>query len=246
MGSSEARYVHRRLDCGIDFAAELLPGRHIAAMEIRVLSGMAVEPAERLGLAFQVEQTISKGTAKRTGPQLSDAFDAIGALHGSWVGRETIGFKLTCLPDFLDPAIDLMVETIRTPTFPEESCRVGIELANQELTALEDDPGELSRKLMLKHAYGPLLGRHAYGDRETLERIKRDDVIGFWRTNFAARRMQVVAGGPIDAGRLADKLERSFAGFGDKAAAVPTPDVAFSAGRWHYHKELEQQHISIC
>jgi predicted Zn-dependent peptidase len=246
MGSTPSRFVHRRLDCGIEFAAEVLPGRHLAATEIRVLSGMSAEPADRLGLAFQVEQTISKGTAKRTGPELSDAFDAIGALHGSWVGRETIGFKCTCLPDFLDQAIDLTAEMIRTPTFPEESCRVAIELANQELTALEDDPGELSRKLTLPHAYGPLLGRHAYGERETLRRITRDDVIAFWRSHFAARRMQVVVGGAIDAARVADKLEHAFAGFGERGDASPPPGIAFSAGRWHYHKELEQQHIAIC
>src|SRR5262249_47182427 len=149
-----------------------------------------------LGLAFQTEQTISKGTAKRTGPELSDAFDAIGALHSSWVGRETIGFRCTCLADFLGTAVDLLAETIRTPTFPEDSCRVSIELANQELTALEDDPGELARKLMLRHAYGPLLGRHAYGDRETIANISRDDVVSFWTSNFGARRMQVVSAGP--------------------------------------------------
>ena len=246
MGSTATRYIHRRLDCGIDFAAEVLPARHIAVLEIRLLSGLSAEPEDRLGLAFQVEQTISKGTAKRTGPQLSDAYDAIGALHGSWVGRETIGFKVTSLPNYFDEAMDLTVEMIRTPTFPEESCRVGIELANQELTALEDDPGELSRKLMLKHAYGALLGRHAYGERETLERIGRADLVSFWRANFAARRMQVVVGGAIDAARVADRLEAAFAGFGDATAAAPVPAITFTAGRWHYHKELEQQHISIC
>jgi len=246
MDSPPAKYDHRHLPSGIEFAAELLPARHIVSYEIRAFSGMVAEPADKLGLAFQVEQTLSKGTATRSGPELSDAFDAIGALHSTWAGRETIGFRCTCMPAFLNQSIDLAAEMIRTPTFPEESCRIGIELAQQELTALEDDPGELSRKLMLKHAYGPVLGRHAYGERETLARITRDDVVNFWRTNFNPKRFQIVIAGPIDPARVAEKFESSLAELGDGGAPAPDSRPEFSVGRWHYHKDLEQQHIGIC
>lgn len=246
MQPNAGRYVHRRLDCGIEFAAEVLPGRKIAAIEMRVFSGMVAEPADKLGLAFLTEQTISKGTAKRTGPQLSDAFDALGALHSSWAGRESLGFRCTCMPEYLDAVLDLHAETLRTPTFPEDSVKVSVELANQEITALEDDPGELSRKLTMRHAYGPILGRHAYGERETLARIGRADVVKFWQDNFRASAMQVAVAGPIDVERLIEKLERCFEGYGPRTpSATPvTPD--FSTGRWHYHKALEQQHIAIC
>lgn len=246
MSSLPQRYFHRRLDCGAEFAAEHLPARNVVAFELRVLAGLVAEPSDKLGLAFQVEQTISKGTEKRSGQELSSALDALGALHGSWVGRETIGFRCTCLPEHLPAVIDLHAEMLRTPTFPHESCRVSIELAQQELTALEDDPGELSRKLTLRHAYGPLLGRHAYGERESLQRISRDDVVGFWRQHFAAAAMQIAVAGPIEPRHAADLFDHALAGFGTARAAPPPVSLEFAAGRWHYHKDLEQQHISIC
>lgn len=246
MSASPHGFFHQRLDCGLEFAAEVLPSRKVAALEIRILAGAAHEPADKLGLAFITEQAFSKGTARRTGQQLLDAFDAIGALHNSWAGRESIGLRCTFLPEHLDTVIELHAEMLRTPTFPADSCRVAVDLANQELTALEDDPGELARKLTMRHAYGPVLGRHTYGERETLQRIRREDIVGFWSAHFSAARMQVAVAGPIDAPRLRDALERAFGKFGPPGAGPEPPGLEFSQGRWHHPKELEQQHMSIC
>ncbi len=249
----DGRYFHRRLDCGLLLAVEVLPARKSVSLEMRFLSGMAAEPADRLGLAFLTEQTISKGTERRSGQGLSDAFDALGALHGSWVGRESIGFRCTCLPEYVDGVLDLFQEMLRTPTFPEESCRIAVELANQELTALEDDPGELARKYSARHAYGPLLGRHPYGERDTLARIGRNDIISYWQQNICAGRLLVAAAGPVDPPRLVERLEAAFAGFGmtgtpgwTSAEGAAEAESAFTPGRWHYEKELEQQQIVIC
>ena len=43
-------YHHRRLDCGIDFAALEMPGRHTVALNVRVAAGMVDEDESRLGL----------------------------------------------------------------------------------------------------------------------------------------------------------------------------------------------------
>jgi predicted Zn-dependent peptidase len=246
MNHGANQYDHRRLSCGIEVAVEVLPLRKVASLEWRVLSGLVCEPADKLGLAFLTEQTLNKGTAKRSGPELSDAFDALGALHGSWVGRETIGFRCTCLAEYLDSVIDLYAEMLRTPTFPPESCDVALELARQELASLEDDPGELLRKWTARHAYGPVLGRHLFGEHETLARIGRDDIVGFWRRQFDPRLMQIAAAGAIDPDRLAEKLEQAFAGSGEGGKTSEGTAMTFAPGRWHYNKELEQQYISIC
>lgn len=242
-----SQLVHRQLACGIEFAAEVLPGRPTAAMEIRVLAGASHEPAGQLGLARLIEETMDKGTSVRDGRALLDAFDAIGAQRSSAAGRDTTAFGCLCLPEFLPQVIDLHAEMLRTPTFPEDACRVAIELAMQELLSLEDDPQSLADKLMNRQAYGALLGRHPLGEKETLGRITRADVVGHWQRMFTAGRMLVCVAGPIDADRVADHFERSFEGFGsaERAGRDPVP-LEFSAVRTHHSKELEQEHIGIC
>ena len=238
---------HEFLSCGLELAAAILPTRHAVNFEFRLHTGAAHEPEERLGLAHLVEETITKGTQRRSGRELSDAFDAIGASHNSWAGRENIGFGSTCLPEFLEQALELHAEFLRTPSFPEEACSVAVELAGQEINTLHDEPRELCDKLLARQTYGPLLGRHVLGEPETLERITRRDIQAFWQEQFSAGRMQLVLAGAIGFARVKQWAESLFDGFGDRARAGREPfEVQFSPRRTHHHQETEQEQIGIC
>lgn len=244
---------HRRLSCGIDLVVQPLPDRPVAAMEIRLPAGFAFERPEVLGVAHVLDEAITKGTAKRDARGVNDAFDAIGASHDSYAGRETVGFSSLCLPEFIEQVISLHAEILRTPTFPEDACAVAVDLTRQSLAALKDDPDELVRKLMCRQAYGEPLGRHALGDDETLARINRDRIVEHWRRLFSARRMQVAIAGAVDPQRVADIFEREFAGFGPAdghsgcgQGDEASPSLRFGPGRSHHFKELEQEHVAIC
>jgi predicted Zn-dependent peptidase len=246
---SEFRVEHRRLPCGIELAVLVLPGRPVTALEIRAWAGYAFEDPRFLGVAHLVEETISKGTARRDGRALSDAFDEIGATHSSFAGRETAGFSSLCLPEFLDRTIDLHAEMIRTPSFPQEACEVAVELAGQSLSALQDDPGELAKKMLYAQAYGQPLGRHPLGEEESLARIGREQILEHWRRFMSTSRMNAVVAGDVDPDRVAERLETAFgAGPGDDGGIREGPGFAirFSPSYRHADKELEQEQIALC
>jgi predicted Zn-dependent peptidase len=238
---------HRHLDCGIELAVLPLTGRPIVAVEIRALAGYAFESPEHLGVAHVLDEAIVKGTAKRDGRALNDAFDEIGATHASYAGRETFGFSCLCLPEFLDRAVALHTEMIRTPSFAPEDCEVAVDLTRQMLLALEDDPQELAKKLLHRQAYGQPLGRHPLGEEETLGRIGREAILNHWRRHFSAPRMQVAVAGAIEAEAVVDLFERHFEGF----SGMDEQDdggfcFRFDPGRSHHEKELEQEQIAVC
>ncbi len=246
-GASVTDFVHENLPCGIEYGVTPLPRRHVVSFQIRVLAGACSEVADKLGLARLVAETIDKGTQKRTGRELSDAFDAIGASHGGATGRETTTFACTILPEHFERAVALHAEFLRTPTFPEETFSVNLQLTRQELVALEDDAHNLADKLIGQKAYGPLLGRHPLGEPETLDRISRNDLETHWRSHFCAGRMMVAVAGAVDPERAAGVLQEQFDGFGspDRNGRGTFP-VEFSPGTTHYEKELEQEQIGIC
>ncbi len=249
MSMFEERVEHRRLECGIELAVMVIPGRSVAAMELRVLAGYALERPDCLGVAHVLDEAIVKGTAKRDGRALNDAFDVIGASHGSRAGREAAGFSCLCLPEFMEEAVDLHAEMLRTPTFPQDACAVAVELSRQALAALDDEPLDLARKLLSRQAYGEPLGRHVLGEPATLDRIGRDQVVEHWERFFAADRMLAAVAGPVEPDRVAELFERAFAGFtrstadGDRRPELP---VCFTPGRTHHAKELEQEQVVMC
>ena len=124
-----AEAVHTQLSCGVELAVLELPLRRAVASEIRVLTGVVNEPADKLGLAHLVEQTVDKGTQNHTGRELQDEFDKIGSGVHSWCGKQSSGFTSLCLPEYFNRNMELHAEFLRTPTFPQESCDVAIELA---------------------------------------------------------------------------------------------------------------------
>jgi len=239
--------AHVTLPCGIELATEVLPDRKAVAMEFRFFGGLACEPADRLGLARLVMEVLDKATESRSGRELSDAFDEIGARRQCWIGREAMGFSCLCLPEFLPQAIALHADFLRRPAFPDDAFQVALELTRQELTLLEDDAQGLTDRALDAQAWGPILGRHHLGRRETIDRITKQDLIDYWQDDFTGGRMQLSVAGPIDPAAVADALQDAFADFGDsgRRGREPIP-VHFKPQRVHCHKDLEQQQIAIC
>lgn len=238
--------THKTLSNGIEFAGVEFPERRVVALEFRVRAGTADDPPDRLGLSRLVQETIDLGTASHDGRGLSDAFDEIGAPHGAWTGREATAYCCVVLPEFVDRAVELHAEFLRTPTFPDDVVQVAIDLARQEINALHDDAHGLADKLLAAQVYGPLLGRHPLGEPETLERIGRRDLVEQWQRACHGGRLQITAAGAFDASELGDLLERHFGGFGSpQRAGTSGFAVEFQPDRVHHDKDLQQQQIGI-
>lgn len=257
MSIAEPPVVHRRLPCGVELAVMRLEGRPLVAMDIRFFAGYAFEPAEHLGVAHVMDEAIVQGTSRRDGRAMNDAFDAIGATHGSYAGRETSGFSCLCLPEFLEEAVKLHSEMIRTPSFPEDACEVAVELTRQALAALGDDPGELAKKLLHRQAYGDPLGRHPLGEAESLDRITRAEIVAHWKRSMQADQMFVAVAGPVEADAVADLFERVFGGLaptddshtwatGRDVPNRPEALLEFQPTSTHHERELEQSQIALC
>lgn len=211
-----------------------------------MFAGFAHEAEDKSGIANLVRQTLDKGTQSYDGKALYDAFDAIGASHSMWCGREASGLNSLCLPDYVERCIELCAEVTRRPLFEADACEVAVELARQELLALEDDPQALADKLIARQAYGPVLGRHVGGESASLASMSPDDFRSYWRECYSAGRMQVSSVGPVDPQRICDWLEAVFEGFGPaKAMGRETFAVEFETATTHHDKPTEQEQIAL-
>ncbi|MBK9126895.1 MAG: insulinase family protein [Phycisphaerales bacterium] len=245
-GHTKTTYLHLDLPCGAELAVAPLPRRQTVGLCFRVLTGLADEPDDLTGIGEIVENTLSKGTQKYDGRALADAFDALGAQWSSTAGRQSMLLRLVCLPEYTLQATALVAEMLVRPTFPDEACRVAVDLAQQALKHLEDEPGDLVRVMMQRVALGPVLGRHPGGTPESLARITPDAVRAHWRRSYHVGRLQVTAAGPVDADALAATIDREFAGLGEtsRGGRDPVPHT-WTPAREHRQKELEQQHIAL-
>jgi len=242
----EADFVHAFLNSGVELAVDRLPHRNTVAMCFRMLTGVADDPPELTGIGAIVERTLSKGTENYDGQALADAFDALGAEWGGASGRQSTLVRVVCLPEFALAVVDLVAEMLCRPTFPDEACTVAVQLAQEELRHMEDDPHDLLRADIQRLTLGPVYGRHPGGEAETLARITPQHVRDHWRRTYHAGRLQVAVAGPVDADAFAQRVDTCFGGFGDAAqGGREVADYTFEPRRTHRGKDLQQEYIGL-
>ncbi|MBN2446206.1 MAG: insulinase family protein, partial [Phycisphaerae bacterium] len=244
--SAASEYFHGMLDSGVEFAADLLPGRKTVALCVRLLSGLSDEPDDLTGISAIVGQVLAKGTEKHDGRGLADAFDTLGAQWGIGNGRQTTMLRAVCLPEFVHDVVALVGEMFRQPTFPDDACRVAVELAQQDLKHLEDDPHGLLRRQIQRLTLGPVWGRHPDGTAESLARMTPELIRAHWRRTYHSGRFQVAVAGPIEPTALADTVARTLGGLGS-ADLMGREDAEFdfTPAQEHQSKDLKQEYLAI-
>ncbi len=238
--------LSRTLAGHVKLLAEPMPGYHTATVMLRVEGGVCSEDEETLGLAYVLEQALDKGTETYDGRQLADAFDAIGAHHAVYTGRQSWVLVASALPEHLPRAIELLGEVVSRPVFPDEVVKTIVSLTQQELTSLEDSPRGLLRRQMALQAYGPVLGRHMLGDPETLTAITPEKVRAHWQRARGRSGLAVTVAGAFDAAAVEGALEAWLVDLPEHGFEALSAARSFSAKTAHIAKpELEQTQIGV-
>jgi predicted Zn-dependent peptidase len=246
-GQNAALVRSRTLAGRVNLLSEPMPGYHTATVMLRVEGGVSSEPQDALGLAYVLEQAIDKGTENYDGRQLADAFDAIGARHAVYTGRQSWVLVASALPEHLPRTIELLGEVVCHPVFPDEVVQTIVSLTEQELTSLEDSPRGLLRRQMALQAYGPVLGRHMLGSTETLSAISPARVREHWQRGRGKSGLAVTVAGAYDQDAVEAALEGWISTLPEQGFAEARPAAnGFSAEVGHIAKpELEQTQIGI-
>jgi zinc protease len=208
--------------------------RHdLPIVSVRVISvvGVGDLAGVRPGLIPFMGAMLEQGAGKRSALAISDDFEAIGAEHGTWADWDACGARAKVLASNLAPALDLLVDVIRHPTFEDGEVD---RLRKRNIAAIEQDKSNPQR--IEQTAIGTsLFGRnHPYGHsrREVLavlEKLTRADVEESWRRVFAPRSTAILVAGDVAPDALRSMLASRFGSWaGGAAARAPVPHAPAS------------------
>ncbi len=154
-------------------------------LQLLVNSGSRRDPPEQEGLAYLTAKGLLLGTSKHSVTQMNEELDFIGANLSASSGRDFTTMSLRVLKKDLEKGLDLFIEAMTQPTFPEEEIRREIEKTLATIQSAEDQPGDVAEKefqkaLFLKNPYG----HPVEGTKESLPRLKRDNLHQFYQTYY--------------------------------------------------------------
>ena len=241
--SAPAGAVDVTLSNGLRFVGERIEGRHGVAMSLRIPAGSKDDPADKLGLANLVTETLTKGTRSHSARKLSDAYDYYGIKHGEQTGIESTSLSMRFLPEHQSKALGLLREILSEPTFPAKECETARIQSIQELKHLDDEPMSKAFVHLKEMYFGSSWGHTELGNEASIPNITQKDIVNFWKKRFIPAGTIVSAAGKFDPDALIKELETLFSNSGlaralDEPPAPPSANVSK-----HIKKDSEQTQI---
>ena len=165
------------------------------------------DPDSMLGLAGFTASSLMRGNARRDFQGIYDALESAGASLGFDSGTHTTSFGGKALVEDLGLLLELLHESLRIPTFPEDQVE---RLRTQLLTGLAiraQDTGEMASLTFDQIVYaGHPYSRPEDGYPETVQAITRQDLMDFHRRYYGPRGMLVVVVGAVDPAQAIDQV----------------------------------------
>ena len=214
--------VERTLSNGLRVIVVERGGTSLATAQLLIKNGGEVDPAELGGLTDMTASLVTKGTTKRTAPQIAEAIEALGGTLNSGARWDASQVEVNVASSQFDPAMEILSDVVRRPTFKEDE----VERLRQQnldfLSLMLSEPGTLARYVASRVTFGDSpYGHPLTGTPESLKLIKRDDITRLHATYYRPDNAMLVIGGDLeadDAFRLAEKY------FGDWAKpSTPLP-----------------------
>jgi zinc protease len=196
---------------------------------LTVQSGLAMDPAEKAGLAQFVVDAIQEGTTTRDSRAIREEIFAMGASLSASAGQDLSSFTFRGLSDTLPQMLTLLSDIVRNPTFPTEE--VDLLKANmaQTLQAQLASPQFVGNRVFRQ----TLFGEHAYArvgaTLETLPNIDRSSVVEYHKTHYRPNNSFLIVTGDVAPDAVFAAVEKAFTGWArgtvPPAPTTPTPTL---------------------
>jgi zinc protease len=240
--------AHREvLPNGIVLLVAERPAVPIVAVRVLMRGGAAYDPPDRAGLANLTGAVLTRGTAKRTGPELDSAIEFVGGSVEAGAGRDTLTVSMTTQKKDMALGLDLVSEVVLTPTFPEPEVARKISEIQAAIKRSEEDPGTVASRALGKLVFeGHPYGRPVEGTRESVGKLTREDVVKFYRERARPDTTVIAVVGAVTVDEARREIMARFGswtGPNEQLATIPLATASGTPREEKIKRELTQTTI---
>ncbi|MGB8981291.1 MAG: pitrilysin family protein [Anaerolineales bacterium] len=177
-------------------------------------AGALLDPDEKLGLAEFTASALLRGTRKRSFDKIYNDLESVGASLGFSSGVHKSGFNGRSLAEDLPLLLGLLSEALTVPSFPKAEME---RLRAQFLTGLAiraEDTSDMASMVFDQILYkGHPYSRPEDGYPETVQKIRREDLVRFHREHYGPRGMVIAVVGAVKPEEAIRQVRRALGGW---------------------------------
>ncbi|MDD5723591.1 MAG: pitrilysin family protein [Syntrophales bacterium] len=221
-----------------------LPLVNISAV---VRMGSFYDPPGKEGVA-KLTGTVMRtgGTGSMTGDQLDEELDFIAGLINVSVETESCTVSLSVPQDDLDRGLKIFSDILMNPAFEEEKVITAKAIETEALRRIRDNPQQTAFREFRRLIYrGDPRGR--ISSIESIERVKRDDLIVFHRQFFRPSNLMIAVSGDVQSKDMVDNIRATLGEWNAPGGpgGFPPPPVYAPASLDYFFKDTPQSIVLV-
>ncbi len=178
------------------------------------------EPADKAGVAYLTSKLLDEGTARRSSSDISSEVEFLGASLDASANSDFSSLSLSVLKKDIEKGFDLFSDVLLNPSFKQEELARKKELLKGVLRQKEEDPAFVAEKTFIKEVFGSHpYGRLVEGSIESIDKITRDDIVRFYRSNYLPDNAILSVVGDLTPRELDSLLQKYLSGWSKRQHA---------------------------
>jgi zinc protease len=205
-------------------------------LSAKIRTGSVYEPADKAGLAEITGSVMRTGGAgKRSGDQIDDELESMGASLEIRIGTTEGGANLSVLKDDIDKGLAILADILMNPRFEQDKIDLAKVRQKSGISRRNDMAGQVARREFEKLIYGASSPYARTAEYYTLDNIDRDDLVEFHQKYFHPNSVILGVWGDFKTSEMLSRIKKVFAPWrAAKGEGLELPRVDY------------QYHSSVC
>jgi zinc protease len=162
-------------------------------------AGSINDPAGKPGVASLTADLLTQGTAARSAQQIAETIDFVGGTLNASADKDGAYLAVSVVKKDFALAMDLLADILLRPAFKKEELERRRQQAVSNLEVQYSDPGYIADVVFQRVVYGSHpYGLPGSGTPDSLQKIGREDLVGFWQAHFGPERALLAFAGDIN------------------------------------------------
>jgi zinc protease len=214
--------VEKTLSNGLRVIVIDRPGTPLVTGQVVIKNGAEVDPPGLAGLGNMLADLVTKGTEKRSAPQIAEEIEAMGGALYSSARWDSTRIGVDVMSTKIAPAMEILSDVVRQPTFKTEEIERLRQQTLDELTVELGDPAAIALYVAGRAIFGDApYGQPLSGTTETITRISRDDFLKYHQRWYRPDNAILVIGGDIRSATGLTLAQRYFGDWKKPRTALP-------------------------
>lgn len=207
--SKERKIIEKKLPSGLQLKICEDAKVPLVSISLAVKTGMATESLNTAGLNSLLANLLIKGTKSRSGAEIAERIEELGATLNFSSGNNTSTASASCLMPDLEPVIELLADCLINPALPQDAIDREKAIQINSIQERDLDPVSFAFVKLKQVMFGDTgYGLPSGGTEKSVSKLDRMSLYAQHTAHFNASNMVISIFGDVDAQHAYNLVEK--------------------------------------